>query len=83
MDKIVVEGGRTLKGEVRIGGAKNAALPILVSALLVDGRCTFENVPALKDIESIKLLLTDLGAVVETEGDRVHIDASGLKIAAQ
>ncbi len=78
MDKIVVEGGRRLSGEVRIGGAKNAALPILVSALLVDGRCTFENVPALKDIESIKLLLMDLGASVTTEGDKVHIDASGL-----
>ena len=78
MDKIVVEGGRSLKGEVNISGAKNAALPILVSSLLVDGACTFHNVPDLKDIQSIKLLLTDLGAKVESSGSTVQIDASGL-----
>ncbi len=78
MDKIVVEGGYTLRGEVRTGGAKNAALPILVSALLVDGPCTFRNVPRLMDVESIKLLLKDLGASVESDGDTVTIDASGL-----
>ena len=78
MDKIVVEGGHRLKGEVEIGGAKNAALPILVSSLLTDGINTYSNVPGLKDIESIKLLLSHLGASVETDGHTVHIDASGL-----
>lgn len=78
MDKIVVEGGRSLKGEVKISGAKNAALPILVSSLLVDGACTFHNVPDLKDIQSIKLLLADLGAKIESSGSTVQIDASGL-----
>jgi UDP-N-acetylglucosamine 1-carboxyvinyltransferase len=78
MDKIIIEGGRSLKGDVRISGAKNAALPILVSSLLVDGVCEFSNVPALKDIESIQLLLKDLGAKVESSGDKVWIDATGL-----
>lgn len=78
MDKILVEGGRSLKGEVRISGAKNAALPILVSALLTDGWNTFTNVPDLKDIETIKLLLSNLGARMEEERDIVRIDASGL-----
>ena len=76
MDKIVVEGGHRLNGEVRISGSKNAALPILVSALLVDGECVFHNVPDLMDIKSIKLLLADLGAKIETSGSTVTIDAS-------
>jgi UDP-N-acetylglucosamine 1-carboxyvinyltransferase len=78
MDKIIVEGGRPLKGEVNISGAKNAALPILVSSLLTDGLCTFSNVPNLKDIESIKQLLSHLGAKIETDGDVVKIDASNI-----
>jgi UDP-N-acetylglucosamine 1-carboxyvinyltransferase len=78
MDKIIVEGGRPLKGEVNISGAKNAALPILVSSLLTDGLCTFSNVPNLKDIESIKLLLSHLGAKIETDGDVVKIDAGNI-----
>ena len=76
MDKIIVEGGRPLTGEVNISGAKNAALPILVSSLLTDGLCTFSNVPNLKDIESIKQLLSHLGAKIETDEDDVKIDAS-------
>ena len=78
MDRIVVDGGKRLEGEVKISGSKNAALPILVSSLLVDGECVFKNVPDLKDIQSIKLLLEDLGARVHTEGDTVRIDASGV-----
>jgi UDP-N-acetylglucosamine 1-carboxyvinyltransferase len=78
MDKIVTEGCRRLKGEVKISGAKNAALPILVSSLLTDGRSTYSNVPDLKDIDSIKLLLSTLGAEIDTEGDIVRIDAGGL-----
>ncbi len=78
MDKIIVEGGRPLTGEVNISGAKNAALPILVSSLLTDGLCTFSNVPNLKDIESIKQLLSHLGAKIETDEDVVKIDASNV-----
>ncbi|MBU1163027.1 MAG: UDP-N-acetylglucosamine 1-carboxyvinyltransferase [Proteobacteria bacterium] len=78
MDKIIVEGGRPLMGEVSISGAKNAALPILVSSLLTDGVCTFSNVPNLKDIESIKQLLSHLGAKIETDNDVVKIDAGNI-----
>jgi UDP-N-acetylglucosamine 1-carboxyvinyltransferase len=78
MDKIIVEGGRPLKGEVVISGAKNAALPILVSSLLTEGWNTFTDVPELMDIESIKLLLSNLGSRIETEGHTVRIDSSGL-----
>jgi UDP-N-acetylglucosamine 1-carboxyvinyltransferase len=77
MDKIIVEGGRTLNGEVPISGAKNAALPILISSLLTDGANTFTNVPRLQDIHSTALLLENLGARVETQAETVHIDAGG------
>ncbi|MEE9537411.1 MAG: UDP-N-acetylglucosamine 1-carboxyvinyltransferase [Desulfobacterales bacterium] len=79
MDKIAIQGGRTLKGEVRISGAKNAALPILVSSLLTDGWNTYSNVPDLKDIQSTKLLLSNLGARIETDGDIIRIDAGGVR----
>ncbi len=78
MDKIVIHGGRPLNGEVVVSGAKNAALPILVSSLLTSGPNRYNNVPRLNDIESIKLLLTHLGAEVQTDGHTVRIDASGL-----
>ena len=78
MDKIIVQGGRSLKGEVSISGAKNAALPILVSSLLTDGWNTYKNVPDLKDVQSVKDLLVNLGAKIETDGHTVRIDSSGL-----
>lgn len=78
MDKIIVEGGRSLEGEVKISGAKNAALPILISSLLTDGWNTYTNVPDLIDIRSTKDLLLNLGARVKTDKDAVQIDAGGV-----
>jgi UDP-N-acetylglucosamine 1-carboxyvinyltransferase len=78
MDKIIVKGGRPLDGEVRISGAKNAALPILISSLLTEGVNTYSNVPDLMDIHSTTLLLSKLGARVETRGCTIRIDAAGL-----
>ena len=78
MDKIIVEGGRRLAGEVRVSGAKNAALPILVSALLTDGWNTFSNVPDLMDIESTKNLLSTLGVRITAEDGTLRINSSGL-----
>ena len=78
MDKIIVEGGKRLAGDVKVSGAKNAALPILVSALLTDGWNTFSNVPELMDIESTKKLLSTLGARVKAENGTVRIDSGGL-----
>jgi UDP-N-acetylglucosamine 1-carboxyvinyltransferase len=78
MDKIIIEGGRSLSGEVNISGAKNAALPILISSLLTDGENTYTNVPNLRDIDSTILLLDSLGVQIETAGDTVRINAGGL-----
>ncbi|MFH1980488.1 MAG: UDP-N-acetylglucosamine 1-carboxyvinyltransferase [Pseudomonadota bacterium] len=78
MDRIVIEGGRPLNGIAVVGGSKNAALPILVAALLVDGEVTFANVPRLHDIRSTCDLLAHLGCRISVAGDRVSIDAAGL-----
>ncbi len=84
MDKIQINGGRQLKGEVFISGAKNAALPLIASSILVDGVSTFENVPRLMDISSILMLLEDLGASCEFEGHTFTVDGSGInKIEAE
>jgi len=77
MDKIVIEGGQRLRGEVRVSGAKNAALPILCSAILASGRCTFHNVPVLNDVRTMGRLLARLGAKVEGQRS-LTVDATKL-----
>ncbi len=77
MDKIVIVGGRRLLGDVRISGAKNAALPVLVSSLLVDGWNAFHNIPDLLDIKTIRKLLGSLGVKIEGE-ETVRINAGGI-----
>ena len=54
MDKIVIQGGRKLQGEVSVSGSKNAALPVMTASLLTDGWNTFHNIPRLVDIKTIK-----------------------------
>ena len=71
MQKLSIRGGTPLTGEVRVAGAKNAALPILASALLVRGRSTFRNVPALGDVRTMGRLLARLGAEVTDGGTGV------------
>lgn len=78
MDKILIRGGRRLKGEVTVDGAKNAALPILLSSLLTPEPCTFRNLPQVVDVRTTLRLLADLGARVETEGDDVCVQAERL-----
>ena len=65
MDKIVINGGKPLFGDVQISGAKNAALPVLAAALLTSGENTFHNVPDLVDIKTIKKLLKNMGVQIE------------------
>ncbi|HXU74661.1 MAG TPA: UDP-N-acetylglucosamine 1-carboxyvinyltransferase [Polyangia bacterium] len=82
MDKIVIEGGRRLKGEVRVSGAKNAALPILCSAILGGGTSVFRNVPKLMDVRTTAKLLRGLGATVEDAdkaGYALAVNTDGIK----
>ncbi|HET57846.1 MAG TPA: UDP-N-acetylglucosamine 1-carboxyvinyltransferase [Deltaproteobacteria bacterium] len=73
MDKIVIQGGRRLAGTVAASGAKNAALPILVSSLLTGAQCTFHDVPDLVDVRTITRLLADLGSHIERNGTSLSI----------
>ena len=77
MEKLVVKGGKCLRGEVTISGAKNAAVAIIPAAVLVDGTCIIENVPAIKDVEVICGILEELGAKVEyLDKYTIRIDSS-------
>jgi UDP-N-acetylglucosamine 1-carboxyvinyltransferase len=76
MDKLLIRGGRRLQGEVRISGAKNAALPILCAGLLVPGRVTLTNVPQLQDTATTLKLLERMGVATVREGSAVGLDAS-------
>jgi UDP-N-acetylglucosamine 1-carboxyvinyltransferase len=78
MDSIVIRGGRRLKGEVAVEGAKNAALPILLAALLTPERCTFRNIPHVVDVRTTLRLLTALGARVEEDAGTVTVQAERL-----
>ena len=71
MDKLVIEGGRPLSGTIRVNGSKNAALPILLSAILLEGAQEFTNVPNLRDIRTTIKLLRLLGVECEHEGNVV------------
>ena len=79
MDKLIVTGAGPLDGEVLISGAKNAALPILISSLLVDGKLTLSNVPHLQDITTSMSLLSYLGVEMEVD-ERMNIAADASKI---
>src|SRR5438128_10309205 len=72
-----VTGGRALKGTIRPAGNKNAALPILAATLLADGPCRIDNVPHIRDVETMLALLVGLGAAVSWTGpNTVDVDAS-------
>ena len=78
MDKLLIRGRRRLQGTVTIAGAKNAALPELCAALLVDGVTTLHNVPQLQDVATMLKLLRSMGVVAERSAarpDEVTLDA--------
>ena len=65
MDKFIVRGGRTLSGRVRVGGAKNAVLPVMAASLLTDEEVVIRNVPNLRDVHTLSKVLRELGMEVE------------------
>ena len=75
MDQIVITGGEPLRGEVRVSGAKNAALPILASTILGGGECVLDNVPGVADVVTMAKLLSMLGVSVRTENGRMILNA--------
>ena len=78
MQKLKIRGGRPLCGEVRISGAKNAALPILCAALLTPDTLTLRNVPQLNDIGTMLRLLAQMGVTEKRDGETVSLNAGSL-----
>ncbi len=78
MERFFVEGGSRLYGEVKVSGAKNAALKLIAAALLAPGRSVLHNVPRIKDVETMLAVLDGLGARTEFSGNTLSIDASSV-----
>lgn len=78
MERIVIAGGHPLRGRVRIGGAKNAALPIIGATLLTAERCVIHDLPELTDVEVMFHILRNLGAEVSRTGGGCSIQAGDL-----
>ena len=76
MDKLVIEGGTPLSGEVRVSGAKNAALPILCASLLTAEPLELSNVPQLNDVRTMQHLLGQMGVARDGDGDAIVLDAA-------
>ncbi|MBW2023210.1 MAG: UDP-N-acetylglucosamine 1-carboxyvinyltransferase [Deltaproteobacteria bacterium] len=79
MDKILVEGGYPLTGEVSISGAKNAALPILAACLLTEGVSLIHNVPSLRDIDTIKRIMGLLGVEFQQQGSSLAVNTGNVQ----
>jgi UDP-N-acetylglucosamine 1-carboxyvinyltransferase len=78
--RFLVRGGRPLRGTVRPAGNKNAALPILSATVLADGPMELDNIPRIRDVETMLAILADLGATVEWTGPNlVRVDARGVR----
>lgn len=79
MEKIIVEGGHLLEGTVKVNGAKNSAVALLPAAILADSTVTIDGLPNIADVETLKSILTDIGADIVTESNQtVHINPSNI-----
>ncbi|MGP4072338.1 UDP-N-acetylglucosamine 1-carboxyvinyltransferase [Piscibacillus sp. B03] len=78
MEKLLIEGGHTLQGQVRVSGAKNSAVALLPATILAEGEVTLEGLPDISDIQTLKGLLEDIGGKVEQNGEDVTIDSSSM-----
>ena len=78
MEIILIEGGKSLKGEIKVSGAKNAVLPLMAACILNSGINSFTNVPDLADVRTMVELLQILGAKIEFEKGNMTIDSAGI-----
>lgn len=77
MEKLVIEGGKPLKGEIKVSGSKNSALPLMAATLLTDEPCTLRNIPKLRDTLTMMKLIKSLGKSIEFKDDRLEITSKG------
>ena len=78
MDAVRIYGGKSLSGQTRIQGSKNASLPILAATLLIDGICEIENCPDISDVYHMLRLLESLGCQVSREKNHIRVDTGGV-----
>ncbi len=78
MQKLVIQGGKRLEGEITVQGAKNSALPIAAAALLCDGQSRLENCPRLSDVYAACRILNNLGCRCKLYDDTVTVEADGM-----
>jgi len=78
MEKLIIQGGKKLKGRVRVSGAKNAALPILAATILAPGEHVITRVPEVVDLKTMRRLLTHLGATI-SDGEELHIQFANVE----
>ncbi|MFC7319374.1 UDP-N-acetylglucosamine 1-carboxyvinyltransferase [Halobacillus campisalis] len=76
MKKLLVEGGTRLRGQVRVGGAKNSAVALLPAAILANSTVTIEGLPDISDVQTLSELLEEIGGTVRKDGQTVEIDPS-------
>ncbi|RQD69170.1 MAG: UDP-N-acetylglucosamine 1-carboxyvinyltransferase, partial [Halanaerobium sp. MSAO_Bac5] len=74
MGKYLITGENALQGELKVGGAKNAALPIIASALLADSTSVLEDIPRLRDVTNLCRIIEDMGAEVERKEHQIKIN---------
>lgn len=80
MERIYINGGKPLSGRIEVGGMKNAALPILFSTILVEGKCVIENLPKISDIKTTLDMLTAMGAEAkQLDSGTVEIDTTNIQ----
>lgn len=79
MDKMVIEGGSPLKGKIKVSGAKNAALPIIAACLLTGGWHGLDNVPRLRDVETLKAIMSILGVEFRQNSRTLEVNSDNLK----
>ncbi|MEC8973511.1 MAG: UDP-N-acetylglucosamine 1-carboxyvinyltransferase, partial [Verrucomicrobiota bacterium] len=79
MDCLVIKGGTPLKGEVRISGAKNAALPLMAATLLTKEECVLRNLPDLSDVRFMARILESLGAEVQMNRGTIRVRAKKIE----
>lgn len=78
MDAVRIYGGKSLSGQTRIQGSKNASLPILAATLLIDGICEIENCPDISDVYHMLRLLESLGCRITKEKNKIRVDTGGV-----
>jgi UDP-N-acetylglucosamine 1-carboxyvinyltransferase len=78
MDKFAITGGTALKGEIPVGGSKNAALPALAAALLTGEPVTLRRIPRVRDIRTMQRLLVDIGCKVNSESETVRLETPAI-----